>query len=35
MDVRGVGMLLIDLRAKFGLARVDATNRTRVIVADT
>jgi len=35
MDVRGVGMLLIDLRAKFGLARVEATNRTRVIVADT
>jgi len=35
MDVRGIGMLLIDLRAKFGLARVEATNRTRVIVADT
>jgi purine-binding chemotaxis protein CheW len=35
VDVRGVGMLLIDLRAKFGLARVEATNRTRVIVADT
>ena len=34
MDVRGVGMLLIDLRAKFGLARVEPTNRTRVIVVD-
>ena len=35
MDLRGVGMLLIDLRAKFGLAQVEATSRTRVIVADT
>ena len=34
MDVRGVGMLLIDLRTKFGLARVPPTNRTRVIVVD-
>ena len=35
MEIRGVGILLINLRAKFGLARVEATNRTRVIVADT
>jgi purine-binding chemotaxis protein CheW len=34
MDVRGAGMLLIDLRAKFGLARIEPTNRTRVIVVD-
>jgi purine-binding chemotaxis protein CheW len=34
MDVRGVGMLVVDLRTKFGLARAEATNRTRVIVVD-
>ena len=34
MDVRGVGMLVIDLRAKFGLGRAEATNRTRVIVVE-
>jgi purine-binding chemotaxis protein CheW len=34
MDVRGVGMVLIDLRSKFGLDRVEPTNRTRVIVVD-
>ncbi len=34
MDVRGVGMLVIDLRTKFGLDRVEATNQTRVIVAE-
>jgi len=32
MDVRGVTMLVIDLRTKFGLDRAEATNRTRVIV---
>jgi purine-binding chemotaxis protein CheW len=34
MDVRGVGMLVIDLRTKFGLSRVEATNQTRVIIVD-
>jgi purine-binding chemotaxis protein CheW len=34
MDVRGVGMLVIDLRTKFGLPRAAATNRTRVIVVE-
>jgi purine-binding chemotaxis protein CheW len=34
MDVRGVGMLVIDLRTKFGLDRVEPTNRTRVIVVE-
>jgi purine-binding chemotaxis protein CheW len=34
MDVRGVGMLVIDLRTKFGLDRVEPTNRTRVVVVE-
>jgi purine-binding chemotaxis protein CheW len=34
MDVRGIGMLVIDLRTKFGLQRVPATNRTRVIIVE-
>lgn len=34
MDVRNVTMLVIDLRAKFGLERAEATNKTRVIVVD-
>src|SRR5262245_53387109 len=34
MDVRGVGMLVIDLRTKFGLDRIEATNQTRVIVVE-
>ncbi len=34
MDVRDVGMLVIDLRTKFGLDRTEATNQTRVIVVE-
>ena len=34
IDVRGVGLLVIDLRAKFGFPPVEATNRTRVILVD-
>jgi purine-binding chemotaxis protein CheW len=34
MDVRGVGMLVIDLRTKFGLERLPPTNRTRVIIVE-
>jgi len=34
MDVRGVTMLVIDLRAKFGLELAEATNRTRIIVVE-
>lgn len=34
MDVRNVTMLVIDLRTKFGLARGEATNKTRVIVVE-
>ena len=34
MDVRGVGMLVIDLRTKFGLNRAEPTNRTRAIVVE-
>jgi purine-binding chemotaxis protein CheW len=33
-DVRGVGLLVVDLRLKFGFARAEATNRTRIIVAE-
>lgn len=33
-DVRGVGLLVIDLRAKFGFPPVEATNRTRIILVD-
>jgi len=32
MDVRGIRMLVIDLRAKFGLERVPPTTSTRVII---
>lgn len=34
MDVRGIGMLVIDLRVKFGLDQAEATNQTRVIVVE-
>lgn len=34
MDVRGIGMLVIDLRTKFGLERIPPTNRTRVIIVE-
>ena len=34
MDVRGVGIPVIDMRARFGLPSVEATNRTRVIVIE-
>jgi len=34
MDVRGVSMLVIDLRTKFGVERAEATNHTRVIVVE-
>ena len=33
-DVRGVGLVVLDLRLKFGLAAAPVTNRTRIIVAD-
>ncbi len=33
-DVRGVGLLVVDLRLKFGLARAEVTNRTRIIVVE-
>jgi len=33
-DVRGIGLLVIDLRAKFGFPAVDPTNRTRIILVD-
>lgn len=33
-DVRGAGLLVIDLRAKFGFPAVEATNRTRIILVD-
>jgi purine-binding chemotaxis protein CheW len=33
-DVRGVGLLVIDLRLKFGLSRAETTNRTRIIVVE-
>jgi purine-binding chemotaxis protein CheW len=33
-DVRGAGLLVIDLRAKFGLPPAKATNRTRIILVD-
>jgi purine-binding chemotaxis protein CheW len=33
-DVRGAGMLVVDLRAKFGFPATEATNRTRIIVVD-
>ena len=34
IDVRGAGLLVIDLRAKFGLPAIEATNRTRIILVD-
>ena len=34
IDVRGAGLLVIDLRAKFGFPPVAATNRTRIILVD-
>jgi purine-binding chemotaxis protein CheW len=34
VDVRGAGLLVIDLRVKFGFAPTEATNRTRIIVVD-
>jgi len=33
-DVRGAGLLILDLRLKFGLPAAAATNRTRIIVVD-
>ena len=33
-DVRGAGLVVLDLRLKFGLEAAPATNRTRIIVAD-
>jgi purine-binding chemotaxis protein CheW len=33
-DVRGVGLLVIDLRLKFRLPPAEATNRTRIILVD-
>ena len=33
-DVRGAGLLILDLRRKFGFAAAAATNRTRIIVVD-
>ena len=33
-DVRGAGLLVIDLRIKFGFVATEATNRTRIIVVD-
>ena len=33
-DVRGAGLLILDLRLKFGLAAAAATNRTRIVVVD-
>jgi len=33
-DVRGAGLLVIDLRVKFGFVPTEATNRTRIIVVD-
>ncbi len=34
IDVRGAGLLVVDLRAKFGFPPTEATNRTRIIVVD-
>ncbi len=34
IDVRGAGLLVIDLRARFGVPPTAATNRTRIIVVD-
>lgn len=34
VDVRGVGLPVVDMRAKFGFAPVAATKLTRIIVAD-
>ncbi len=34
IDVRGAGLLVIDLRARFGVPPTEATNRTRIIVVD-
>ena len=33
-DVRGAGLVVVDLRLKFGFAAAETTNRTRIIVAD-
>jgi purine-binding chemotaxis protein CheW len=33
-DVRGAGLLVIDLRVKFGFRPTEATNRTRIILVD-
>jgi len=33
-DVRGVGLLVVDLRLKFGFERAETTNRTRIIVVE-
>jgi len=33
-DVRGAGLLILDLRRKFGFPAAVATNRTRIIVVD-
>ncbi len=34
IDVRGAGLLVVDLRAKFGFPSTEATNLTRIIVVD-
>jgi len=34
IDVRGVGYPVVDLRAKLGLPRVEATSATRIIIID-
>lgn len=34
IDVRGTAVPVIDLRAKFGLPRIDATPNTRILVLD-
>ena len=34
IDVRGVGLPVVDLRTKFGFPPVEATNRTRIILVD-
>jgi purine-binding chemotaxis protein CheW len=33
-DVRGAGLIVIDLRAKFGFPPTEATNRTRIILVN-
>lgn len=33
-DVRGIGLLVVDLRLKFGFEHAEATNRTRIIIVE-